>query len=137
MQPALILYDDDKDSFWAVAAEEEGATDAMVKYGVGVIEESGYIGEKITSAARVGETVPIESPVRASKSKGVMKNAIQIWQGQLRTVEHYVVVRLAKRIEQGSALFTWLFSVLHRHPQQVPCWKRWANSLRKDYISYL
>ena len=82
MQPALIFYDDDKDSFWALAAEEEGATDAMVKYGVGILEESGYIGEKITfkpdqepsivalknavSAARAGETVLIESPVRAS-----------------------------------------------------------------------
>ena len=37
MQPALILYDD----------EEKGATDAMVKYGVGIIEQSGNIGEKI------------------------------------------------------------------------------------------
>ena len=37
MQPALIFYDDDKDSVWAVAAEEKGATDAMVKYGVGII----------------------------------------------------------------------------------------------------
>ena len=45
MQPALILYDDDKDSCWAVAAEEKGATDAMVKYGVGIIEESVYSGE--------------------------------------------------------------------------------------------
>ena len=80
MQPAFILYDDDKDRFWAVGAEEKGATDAMVKYGVGIIEQSGYIAEKITfksdqeprivalknaiAAARVGETVPIESPVR-------------------------------------------------------------------------
>ena len=77
MQPALMLYDDDKDTFWAVAADEKGATDAMVKYGVGTIEQSGYMGEKITfksdqeqsivalknaiAAARVGETVPIES----------------------------------------------------------------------------
>ena len=48
MQPALILYDGDKDSFWAVAAEEKGPTDAMVKYGVRIIEESGFIGGKIT-----------------------------------------------------------------------------------------
>ena len=33
------LYDDGKDSFLAVAAEEKGPTDAMVKYGVGIIEE--------------------------------------------------------------------------------------------------
>ena len=61
----------------------------MVEYGVGIIEESGYIGENITfksdqepsvvalknaiAAATVGETVPIESPVRASKSNGMME----------------------------------------------------------------
>ena len=43
MQPALIFYDGDKDSCWAVAAEEKGATESMVKYGVGIIDESGYI----------------------------------------------------------------------------------------------
>ena len=124
MQPALIFYDDDKDSFWAVAAEEKGATESMVKYGVGIIDESGYIGEKITfksdqepsivalkhavSAARIGETVPIESPVRSSKANGMMENAVKIWQGQLRTIKHYVETRVAKTIEPGSALFTWL-----------------------------
>ena len=45
MQPALIMYDDDKDSFWAVGIDAKGATEAMVQYGVGVIEQSGYIGE--------------------------------------------------------------------------------------------
>ena len=45
MQPALILYDDDKDSFWAVGIDAKGATEAMVQYGVGLIEQSGYIGE--------------------------------------------------------------------------------------------
>ena len=97
MQPALILYDDDKDSFWAVGIDAKGATEAMVQYGVGTIEQSGYIGEKLTfksdqepsivalknatAAARVGETVPIESTARASKSNGTMENAVKIWQG--------------------------------------------------------
>ena len=39
-----------------------------------------------TAAARVGEAVPIESPVRASKSNGMMENAVKTWQGQLRTI---------------------------------------------------
>ena len=30
MQPALIMYDDDKDSFWAVGIDAKGATEAMV-----------------------------------------------------------------------------------------------------------
>ena len=38
MQPALIFYDDDKDSFCAFAADEKGATESMVKYGVGIID---------------------------------------------------------------------------------------------------
>ena len=71
MQPALILYDDDKDSFWAVAAETKGATDAMLNYGMGIIEQSGSIGEKITFQSDQelsivvlkNAIVPIESPV--------------------------------------------------------------------------
>ena len=124
MQASLIMFDDDKESFWAVGADEKGATDAMVKYGVGTMEQSGYNGEKVTfktdqepsilalknsiSASRIGETVPIESPVRASKSNGKMENAIKIWQGQLRTIKHYVESRMGKRIEAGGTLFSWL-----------------------------
>ena len=37
MQPALVLYDDDKDSFWAVGTDAKGATAAMMHYGVGMI----------------------------------------------------------------------------------------------------
>ena len=60
------------------------------------------------AAARFGETVPIESPVRASKSNGMMEHAVKIWQGQLRTIKHDGGSRLGKRIEPGSALVTWL-----------------------------
>ena len=59
------------------------------------------------SAARVGETMPIESPVRAFKSNGIMEHALNSWQGQLRTVKHDVESRLGTHIELGSALFTW------------------------------
>ena len=48
MQPALILYDDDTDSFWAVGIDVKGATEAMVQYSFGTIEQSGYIGNKLT-----------------------------------------------------------------------------------------
>ena len=50
MQPALILYADDKDSVGAVAADEKGATDATVKYGVGTIEQSVYILSRPTKS---------------------------------------------------------------------------------------
>ena len=92
----------------------------MVRYGVGTIEQSGYKGENIrfksdqeastialkgsVAATRIGETVPIESPVRASKSNGLMENAVKIWQGQLRTIKHHVDSRLGKKTEPGGTL---------------------------------
>jgi hypothetical protein len=48
MQAALIMYDNDKDSFWAVGVDKTGATDAMVRYGVGTVEQSVYNGEDIS-----------------------------------------------------------------------------------------
>ncbi len=48
------------------------------------------------------ETVPIESPVRASQSNGMMESAIGIWQGQLRTIKHYTEEKLKKKIETDS-----------------------------------
>ena len=75
MQPTLVMYDDDKQSFWALGVRQKGANDATVKYCVETIDQSAYRGEKVTfktdqepsilalkkavSAARVGETVPI------------------------------------------------------------------------------
>ena len=52
--------------------------------------------------------MPIESPLRTSKSNGAMEDAVKMWQGQLRPVKHDVESRLGKRIEPRSALFTWL-----------------------------
>ena len=56
----------------------------------------------------MGETVPIESPVRASKSNGRMEGAVGIWQGQVRTIKHYVESRLHTRIEIYGVVFSWL-----------------------------
>ena len=110
MQPTLVIYDDDKRSFWAIGVREKGVTEAIVKYVAGILDQSEYQGEKLTfktdqepsivalkravAAERVGETVPIESPVRASKSNGMMENAVKSWQEQLRTIKHYVEHRI-------------------------------------------
>ena len=91
MQPTLVMYDDEKQSVWALGVRQKGANDATVKYCVETIDQLGYRGEKATfkadqepsilslkktvSEARVSETVPIESPVRASKPNGIMVGA--------------------------------------------------------------
>ena len=124
MQPTLVIFDDDKQSFWALGVEQKGVTESVVKYVAGILDQSGYRGQKITfktdqepsiialkraiAAERVGETVPIESPVRASKSNGRMENAVKTWQEQLRTIKHHVEARLGKRIEVDGVLFSWL-----------------------------
>ena len=90
-------------------------SEPIVEWVKGVLDQSGYEGEKITfktdqepsivalkkavPAARMGETVPIESPVRASKSNGMMEGAIRIWRGPLRTIKHFTESKTKRRIE--------------------------------------
>ena len=75
MQPTLVIYDDDKMSLWALAVEQKGVTEGIVKFVAGILDQSGYQGQKLAiksdqepsilalkkavSAERVGETVPI------------------------------------------------------------------------------
>ena len=99
MQPCLVFYDDDNHAFWAIGITSKAVTQSIVKCYNDLLDQSGYEGEKITmksdqkpsilapkravAAVRSGETVPIESPVRSSKSNGKMEGAIGIWQGQI------------------------------------------------------
>ena len=101
-----------------------------MKYVAGILDQSGYQGQKLTmknvqepstlalkkavAAKRVGETVPIESPVRASKSNGRMENAVESWQEQLRTIKHDVASKFKKRIEVDSVVFQFAHTVHHR-----------------------
>ena len=64
--------------------------------------------KRAIAAERVGETVPLESPVRASKSNGMMENAAKLWQEHLRTIKHDVESVFKKKIEVDSVLFSWL-----------------------------
>ena len=116
MQPTLIMFDDDKMACLALGVQQKGVTEAITKYVVDVLDQSGYRGVKITiktdqeasimalkkavAATRVGETVPIESPVRASKSNGMMEGAVKLWQEQLRTIKHFTEAKMKTRIEE-------------------------------------
>jgi hypothetical protein len=124
MQASLIMFDDDKEAFWALGVEAKGPSEPVVRYVKGILDQSGYEGQKVTfktdqepsilalkkaiAALRIGETVPIESPVRASKSNGKMENAVGRWQAQLRTTKHYAEAMLGRKIEVGGALYSWM-----------------------------
>ena len=83
MQPTLVVFDDDKESFWALGIEQKGVRKGISKYVAGILDQSGYQGKKLTTksdrepsilalkksvaAERVRDAVPIGSPVRAPK----------------------------------------------------------------------
>ena len=48
MQPTLVMYDDDKESFWAIGVQQKGPTEPLVRYCVEALDQSGYRGQKIT-----------------------------------------------------------------------------------------
>ena len=122
MLPSLVIFVDDKGAFWAIGMRTKTVTEQLVKYFKDILDQSGYIGEKITmkseqepsvvalkkavAAARTGETVPIESPARASQSNGRMEGAIGIWHGQVRTIQHYTEAMIKRRIEIDCVLFS-------------------------------
>ena len=64
--------------------------------------------QKAIAAMRSGETVLIHSPVRSSQSNGRMENAVRRWQGQLRTIKHFVESRIKRKIPGDRAFFSWL-----------------------------
>ena len=48
MQPTLVMYDDDKKAFWALGVSQKGVTESIVKYVVGILDQSGYEGQQIS-----------------------------------------------------------------------------------------
>ena len=56
----------------------------------------------------MGETVPIASPARASKSNGMMEGTIRRWMEQLRTIKHFTEAKTKRGFEVDGVLFSWL-----------------------------
>ena len=122
--PVLVSYDKAKEGFWTLPVAEKGASEDAVQWTCGVMEDSGYGGCEITvksdqepaivslrkaiAATRTGTTVPMNSPVRCSKSNGRIENAVKRFQGQLRVLKHFFEGRVKKQLPADSALLTWL-----------------------------
>ena len=60
------------------------------------------------AAKREAETAFIESPVRQSKCNGRVERAIHNWRDQYRTLRHFLEHRMDTKLNEGSALSTWL-----------------------------
>ena len=124
MRAILVGYDHEKSGFWALPVERKGAQEEVVKWIVDKIDEAGYAGMAVTiksdqepamialkqaiAVRRKAETIPIESPVRESKSNGRIERAIRTWQAQFRTMRHHLESRIAEKLKKDSAIIEWL-----------------------------
>lgn len=122
--PVLIWYDHVLKRLKALPVERTGVDDTVVKWCMGNIEEAGYSGSRITMKSdqepaivalkrasivgRTAPTVPIESPVRESRSNGRIENAVRVWQGQFRTLKKQFEDNVKQKLKVGHALTTWL-----------------------------
>ena len=102
--PILVVYDELREGFWALDADKKGANSEVIKWCCDTLEDSGYLGADVTvksdqepaiaavrkgiAVNRVGNTVPLNSPVRCSKSNGRVENAVKRFQGHLRVLKH-------------------------------------------------
>ena len=142
--PILVVFDDSKEAFWTMPAGQKGPTEGGVKFCVDRLEDSGYVGEAITvksdqeesivalrraiSAARVGDTVPINSPVRCSKSNGEMERAARTFQGQLR-VEIPFRKGHRKEVAECFSRVLLAYCLGIGGAEQVQNRKRWSNAI--------
>ena len=125
--PILIAFDHNSGAIWTLEVDKKG-----VESGIGVdwltsrLDMAGYAGVKITirsdqepsikavknavAIKRAAVTAMIESPVRESKSNGRIERAVRTWRDQFRTLKHYYERRSKSKLENGSAISTWLIS---------------------------
>ena len=47
MQPSLVVFDGDKEAFWAIGVRTKTVTEQIVKYFKGVLDQSGDEGENM------------------------------------------------------------------------------------------
>ena len=45
MQPTHVVFDDDKESFWALGVEQKGVTEGIAKYVAGILDQSRSHGQ--------------------------------------------------------------------------------------------
>lgn len=122
--PILVAYDDAKECFWALDVGHKGANPEGVKWCCDTLEDSGYHGTDVTVKSdqepsivalrrgialnRTGNTVPINSPVRCSKSNGRMENCVKRFQGHMRVLKHFFESKVQRELPPECAMFSWL-----------------------------
>ena len=120
LPPILVMWDNKSGMLWALPVDNEGAVNYVVRWCSEKLERAGYGGVAITlksdgeerfvalkrsiALRRAAETMPIEAPVRESKSNGAIEKAVQTWQGQFRTIKSRLEDNLKMKVTMDHPL---------------------------------
>lgn len=128
-KPALVAVDRISRAIWALEVDGKGIdTGASVERFDEKPNMAGYSGVRVTPRSdqepaiwalknalaqlRKAETAFIESPVRESKSNGLVERVIRHWRDQYRTLRDFLGYSMNARIADNSALSRWLVARL-------------------------
>ena len=122
--PILVMWDSRSGMMLSLLVDEKGPVGYVVKWCVEKFERAGYGGIAITlksdgeasnvslkrciDSRRTAETMPIETPVRESKSNGAIERGVRTWQGQFRTLKNKLESHLKNKVEMRHPLTGWL-----------------------------
>ena len=100
MDAVLIVYDANRRNMWTMVTDSKGPTATSVKWVIDRLNDAGYAGVELTlktdqepailelkrqiGIKREAVTTMIESPVRESKSNGMVERAVKAWQVALK-----------------------------------------------------
>ena len=123
-RPVIVGYDHGSRGVWAMVVDSKGATESSTKWLNGKINEAGHSGTKIVMKSdqeepimapkrsvaikRQPETVMLESPVRDSRAHGMAERTVRTWASQVRMLRHHLESRIKVKIDNDSAIMTWL-----------------------------
>ena len=120
----LVTIDHKEYGICGFPVDQQGELNCAVDVAKGASEEAGYGGTTVVlksdqeqaimgfkrgvAIARKADTVPIESPVRASKANGKVERAIQSWQSKVRVLRAYLERMIQKPLDKAHPMMEWL-----------------------------
>ena len=131
----LVMYDNDSDAVWAYRTGRKRAPNWLIPAMLQDLAEAGYSKSKLCFRSdqenvvksikdeiireRDADSVPMESPVKESKSNGRMERAIQTLEGQVRTIVMDIQLNNGHNIHPAEVVYqyllNWACTILNRY----------------------
>lgn len=123
--PYFILYDNETGTFKSYRTRRRGVVRWVIDALIKDLESMGYaqckicircdressllaIRRALIRKRKNVQTVPLDVPVRESKSNGAMERAIRTWQGEFRTLKECLQLKIGEPIPINSTIAEWM-----------------------------